>query len=74
LAPNVAHYLRRPGDYASFGWGDTAPDVSEEERDWHARAEQLTDALVLPAYSAVGPSGADALVAGLTGIEAALGR
>jgi hypothetical protein len=74
LAPNVAHYLRRPNDYASFGWGETAPDVSDEDRDGHARAEQLTDALVLSAYSAVGSSGADALLAGLTGIEAALGR
>jgi hypothetical protein len=72
VAPNVAHYLRRPNDYATFGWGDNAPDVSEDDRANHARAELLTDELVLPAYSAVDGAGADAIVAGLEAIEAAL--
>ena len=72
LAPNVAHYLRRPNDYATFGWGETAPEVTDEDRARHARAEQLTDQLVLPAYSVVDAAGADALVSGLKGIEAAL--
>jgi hypothetical protein len=68
----VAHYLRRPNDYATFGWGETPPEVTDEDRANQARAEQLTDRLVLAAYSAVDAAGADAIVAGLKGIEAAL--
>jgi hypothetical protein len=72
LSPNVAHYLRRPGEYKNFGWGDEPPPVSDDDRSKQAAADALTDRLVLPAYSAPDAGGADALVAGLKAMQARL--
>jgi hypothetical protein len=72
LTPQIAHYLKRPNDYAAFGWGDEPPVVADEDRANYERAEALTDRMVLPAYSAVDETGAGALVAGLTAIAPAL--
>jgi hypothetical protein len=71
LSARVAHAIRRPNDVTSFGWPD-APEISEADRVGLAAADALTDRLVLGAYSAVDEAGADALLAGLTGMEAAL--
>lgn len=71
LTPQVAHYLRRPDDYASFGWGDP-PAVTDVDRQKLAEADVLTDQLLVPAYSTLDDAGADALVAGVGAIEAAL--
>lgn len=72
VTPQVAHYLKRPDDYAAFGWGDEPPAVTDEDRANYESAESLTDRMVLPAYSAVDEAGADALVAGLTAIAPAI--
>lgn len=72
VTPQVAHYLKRPNDYATFGWGDEPPVVTDEDRANYESAEALTDRMVRHAYSAVDESGADALVAGLTAIAPAL--
>jgi hypothetical protein len=72
VAPRVAHYLKRPNDYATFGWGDEPPVVTDEDRANYESAEALTDRMVRSAYSAVDESGANALVAGLTAIAPAL--
>jgi hypothetical protein len=72
LAPNIAHFLRRPELYKNFGWGDSPPTVSADDRSKQAAADALTDRLVLPAYSAPDSAAADALVAGLEAMEARL--
>jgi hypothetical protein len=72
VTPQVAHYLKRPNDYATFGWGDEPPVVTDEDRANYESAEVITDRMVRPAYSAVDGSGADALVAGLAAIAPAL--
>jgi hypothetical protein len=72
LTPQIAHYLRRPTDYKTFGWGDDPPPVSDDDRAKLAAADELTDRLVLGPYSAPDEAGADALVAGLEAMEARL--
>ena len=64
----VAHAVKRPGDVAMFGY-DEPPEVTDEDRaHWH-RAEQLTDELLMPAYSSLSDAQATALVNG-TGMMA----
>lgn len=72
LSPQIAHFLRRPAEYKNFGWGETAPEVSDDDRAKQASADALTDQLVLDAYSAPDAAGADAMVAGLEAMEAKL--
>ena len=51
LDPQVAHYIKRPGDMAAFGWDDNnLPEVTDADRQAHARAEEVTDTLVAPAF------------------------
>jgi helix-turn-helix protein len=72
LTAEIAHYLRRPDDYSSFGWGDTPPAVTDDDRARLASAETLTDDLVRPSFSVVDAKSADTVVKVLTDIEAAL--
>jgi hypothetical protein len=72
LTPEIAHYLRRPNDYTTFGWGETPPEVTDDDRAKLETADRLTDQLVAPPYSAAEGSGAEALLAGLTAMEASL--
>lgn len=72
LEPRVAHYLRRPDDYAMFGWQGEPPKVGDAERRLLAEADALTDRLVGPAFGALDDGGA-ALVDGLDRIVPALG-
>jgi hypothetical protein len=71
LGAEIAHYLRRPNDYTSFGWGETPPEVTDEDRARLARADALTDDLVRSAFSVVDHATADTFVRVLTAIEAA---
>ena len=69
----TAHCVKRPQDLGMFGWSeDDAVAVTDQDRaDWQA-AEDLTDRLVLPAYSVLDEAGRAALVAGLDQVEAVL--
>jgi hypothetical protein len=40
-----------PGNTAFFGWTEPLPDVTDDLRARHARAEELTDELAAPAYA-----------------------
>jgi hypothetical protein len=71
LDAETAHYMRRPDDYASFGWGDTPPAVTDDDRARLVKAETVTDELVRPAFSVVDAGSADTMVKVLTDIEAA---
>jgi hypothetical protein len=62
LTAEVAHYLRRPDDYSSFGWGDIPPAVTDDDRDRLAKAEALTNEQVRPAFAVVDTTAADTMV------------
>ncbi|MGH9087208.1 MAG: SCO6745 family protein [Acidimicrobiales bacterium] len=68
LPPQIAHYLRRPGDYALFGWRGDPPEVTDEDRRLLAEADAGTDRLVGPAYAALDDAGQHALLGGLARI------
>lgn len=72
LSPVTAHYLRRPDDYASFGWGEEPPTVGAEERAQFEAADRLTDELVRPAFATLDTAGGEALLKGLEHMEKAL--
>jgi len=65
--PEVAHFIRRPEMYKGFGYDDTnPPSVTDADRANLIAAEQLTDRLVLPAYSVLDATEARALADGAT--------
>lgn len=67
----VAHAIKRPNDVETFGYGE-APAITDADRALLDEAEELTDKMVLGAYSAVDANGAAALVAGLEAMGAAV--
>jgi Helix-turn-helix family len=67
-----AHAIKRPDDVTVFGY-ETAPDITDEDRTTWQRAEDMTDALLVPAYASLTDAQADALVAGTAAIASALG-
>jgi hypothetical protein len=70
LTAEMAHRIKRPADLATFGWSE---DVTPTDSDRAAlgSAEDLTDQLVLPAYSVLDEAGRTALVDGINAIEKA---
>lgn len=71
LDPAAAHAIKRPDDVATFGYTEP-PTITDEDRAKHVEAEKLTDQMVAGAYSTLDDAGANALVAGLEGMEAAV--
>ena len=73
LSAQKAHFIKRPDDYKTFGYdADTPPEITDTDRERYDRAGQLTDELLVPAYSALDDAGAEAFRAGVASIEAAL--
>jgi hypothetical protein len=73
LPTPVAHRIDRPKDLAAFGWGeDEIPMPTDEDLGRMNAANELTDQLVLPAFSVLDDAGAAALLHGLDGIVATL--
>jgi hypothetical protein len=73
LDAKTAHFIRRPSDIGMFGWSEAdAPAITDVERTKLAMADELTDRLVLPAFSVLDATGRDALASGLDDIAAAL--
>ena len=71
LHSSIAHAIKRPGDVATFGYGE-APEVTDADRAAHARAEDITDDILVPAFNVLSDEQAAALVAGTTALHAAL--
>ena len=69
LSGQMAHLIKRPDDYATFGWPEPAPEVSDDDRARHAEAESRTDDILRPAYGTLDAAGAAALVAGVHAID-----
>jgi hypothetical protein len=68
LDPRIAHAIRRPEMYTTFGWPDPAPAATEAGTASLKAADELTDRLVAPAYSVLDDDDAGALLAGLRAI------
>jgi hypothetical protein len=71
LSTAVAHAIKRPDDVAMFGY-EEPPTVTDADRAALDRAEQITDDILLPAFSVLDEAQADALVAGTSAMHAAL--
>jgi hypothetical protein len=65
MAPRVAHYLRRPGEFGMFGWSpEDAPVVTGDDRRALAAADALTDRLLAVPYGVLDEAGRRALADG----------
>lgn len=71
VSPLVAHAIRRPDDVTSFGW-ESAPDISDDDRNRLDVADELTDRLLVPSIEALSDAQRDAYVAGVEVIGAHL--
>lgn len=73
LDPQVAHGVRRPEMWESFGYaGEPLPEPTDEVRGLLADADALTQRLIRPAYEALPTPEQDALLTGLADLGAAL--
>jgi hypothetical protein len=72
LPTKVAHAISRPNDVELFGWKDDPPVVTDDHRALHQRAQELTDAALVPAFSVLTESQAASLASGATAIHAAI--
>lgn len=71
LESQVAHAIKRPGDMATFGWGDEVV-ATDEDRTRLDRAEGLTDDILMSAFSVLSETQAAALIAGTKSMHAAI--
>jgi hypothetical protein len=71
LPTKVAHAIKRPTETALFGWSEP-PAVTDGDRALHARAEQITEDLLVPAFSVLDEAAGAALVDGTLAMHAAL--
>jgi hypothetical protein len=73
LDPRVAHWITTSHAWANFGYRDEdAPVVADDDRERLRTANELTDQLMVPAFSVLDDDGAAALLAGLTEMKAQL--
>jgi hypothetical protein len=73
LDARTALRVRQPQSVGQFGWpDDAAVEVTDADRAKWAAAEDLTDALLRPAFAVLDKAGQTALVSGLDQIESAL--
>jgi hypothetical protein len=63
-----------PGNAAFFGWAEPYPEIEEDLLARRARAEELTDELVGPAYDALSPDEASELLGLLAQVSRAVPR
>jgi hypothetical protein len=68
----VAHMIKRPNDVATFGWPDDAHTLTDDDRERHARAEEITDSMLEAPYSVLSADQGAALIAGVEAMHAAL--
>lgn len=73
LTSKQAHFSKRPNDVAMFGWTpEDAPVLDDDVANRMKAAEDLTDHIVLPAYSVLDARGAQVLLDGARAIKAAV--
>jgi hypothetical protein len=73
LDPQVAHYIKRPGDMGAFGWDENnLPTVTDADRKAHTQAEAMTDALIAPAFAVLDDKGRESMLTVLRQMDAAV--
>jgi hypothetical protein len=73
VEPTVAHFARRPEMWGMFGWSDEEiPTVTEHDIEALARADELTDELVVASFAVLDDAGRAAITKGLDAMEAAI--
>lgn len=73
LEPRVAHWLTRPDVWENFGYSpDDVPRVTDDARELLSRADDLTDRLMMPAFSVLSDRQAVAMLEGLESMKALL--
>lgn len=73
LEPRTAHYLSRPDVFFNFGWTESdIPDITSGDRSRLRAVGDLTDQLMLPAFSALDSTKAHALTRGLEAMRLAI--
>lgn len=70
LEPSIAHLIRRPDDWTTFGYPEDKPEVTDDHRAKLAAADELTDRLVSGPYGVLDPSEADVMASVLAAMEA----
>lgn len=73
IDPKVAHFIRRPDMYTSFGWSEPTPVVTDKDTAALKAADERTDRLIAPAYAVLDDDDASALLAGMRAIVPCLG-
>ena len=73
LSPQMAHRVRRPDDIAMFGWHEGVEVTDDHRTRWQA-AETLTDEILVPAWSSVTETEAQAIVETVSAMQAALAK
>lgn len=74
LEPRVAHFIAAPESFTLYGWGnDDVPEVGNAEIEAMARAQDLTDEIVAPAFAEVNESERERFVDVLSDMAARLG-
>ncbi len=71
LPAALAHAIKRPDDLAAFGYSEP-PEITDGHRAAIARAEELTDELLVPSFSVLDDGAAQALVAGTEAMHTAI--
>ncbi len=72
VSPRVAHLIRRPDMYKSFGWPDPAPEVADADRSALAAADKTTDQMAASVYGVLSADEAAQFLATLEAMESAL--
>jgi hypothetical protein len=66
VSPSVAHYFRRPGDFATFGYAEAdAPALTDADRAAMAAVDATTDRLMAAAFGVLADPEREALAAGV---------
>jgi len=70
LSPREAHQIKRPTELAAFGW-ESELELSDDHRQRWEQAEELTDAMLEPAWASIDEAGRQAVIDGLATMSAA---
>lgn len=71
LSDQQAHFLKRPDDYATFGWSEP-PEIDAAHRAAMDAAEDLTNRILAPAFGTVPEAGRPAFCATAESMDRAL--
>jgi hypothetical protein len=72
LPTKLAHAIKRPEVMAVFGWDETPPETTDDQRARLLEAENVTERILANAFGELSPAQASALIAGTTAMRSAI--